>query len=333
MATIEGEYDPKERCCGYCYAPSPQSKCAKCPRPYCSRECQVQDWKKGGHKIWCGKSGEKCIDYEIREAGDKGLGLFALRNFNGGEKILVERSVMSRLPMRGTTTSSDPNVRKAIMALAPANSNSVDAKFMANSVSLGGSEEGDKGSALFIHYSRANHDCVGNANHYYDHGIGLRLLVANRDITAGTEITFSYAGTSSCDERAMLIASRGFTCRCSACQVPEVGAKLDKLIELDRAIVILGSNGNVEAAIRAGTRLIKIYDDLELSDILYSRTYYDLFQVSITKSSTVKKGHAFIKKAYTHALKFYGRDENETVVNYKQYVEDPSAHRNYRLID
>ncbi len=48
----------------------------------------------GCHKVWCGKSGEKCIDYEIRDAGEgKGLGLFTLRDFERGEKILVERAV------------------------------------------------------------------------------------------------------------------------------------------------------------------------------------------------------------------------------------------------
>ena len=47
----------------------------------------------GHHKIWYGKAGEKCVDYEIRDAGDKGLGLFAMRDFKQGKKILVERAV------------------------------------------------------------------------------------------------------------------------------------------------------------------------------------------------------------------------------------------------
>ena len=45
------------------------------------------------HKIWCGKAGEKCVDYEIRDAGDKGLGLFTMGYFKKGEKILAERTV------------------------------------------------------------------------------------------------------------------------------------------------------------------------------------------------------------------------------------------------
>ena len=48
----------------------------------------------GHHKIWCRKAGEKkCVDYENRDAGDKGLGLFTMRDFKQGEKILVERAV------------------------------------------------------------------------------------------------------------------------------------------------------------------------------------------------------------------------------------------------
>lgn len=57
---------------------------------FCSRECQKADWK-AGHKIWCGVAGEINVDYDIWEAEGKGLGVFALRDFKRGDKIMVEK--------------------------------------------------------------------------------------------------------------------------------------------------------------------------------------------------------------------------------------------------
>ena len=114
-----------DRCCGWCYGLGAAKWCAKCQRAYCSRECQIQDWKVGNHKVWCGKSGEKCIDYEVHDAGEKGLGLFTMRDFKRGEKILVERVVAIQsegelcIDFRGIL--SNPNIKNATtsMALAP----------------------------------------------------------------------------------------------------------------------------------------------------------------------------------------------------------------------
>ena len=40
--------------CGGCGKPGALSKCAGCMRvAYCSKNCQVQHWKKGGHKREC----------------------------------------------------------------------------------------------------------------------------------------------------------------------------------------------------------------------------------------------------------------------------------------
>ena len=42
------------RTCGYCGKPGAQSKCAGCMLvAYCSKNCQAQHWKKGGHKREC----------------------------------------------------------------------------------------------------------------------------------------------------------------------------------------------------------------------------------------------------------------------------------------
>jgi hypothetical protein len=330
----DGPYDPRERCCAWCYGPA-LKKCPNCPRHFCSRECQIQDWKKtgGSHKFWCGKSGEKCVDYDIRDAGEeKGLGLFAMRDFNRGEKILVERSVFIRRPIGPPIqiAMENPNVARLVMTLAGVG---IHGKFVTNCVALGGHEEEDKGSGLFVHFSRVNHDCIGNSAHYYDPKLGLEILVASHDITAGSEITFSYVAGDDTEERYMKLSLRGFACSCLACQTPDVASKLDRMIQLDKNIMVLGSNGKIDASIWAGKALLKLYVEFQSSDMMYSRTYYDLFQVAITKRKTLKQGEVFIKKAYEHGLVFYGREEHDTVRKYKGYVLNPSSHRNYRAID
>lgn len=342
------------------------SKCAKCPRPYCSRACQQvsqprprshpallspavlyllrirpsdslfspasqHDWKLGGHKVWCGSAGEKSLDYEIRVSPAKGLGLFAKRAFRRGEKILVERSVMTRRPDgsfdRDAFTNAD--VLAAAMALSPAGAD-IQAKFVANAAALASDGE-EAGSGLFVNFSRVNHDCVGNTLHHYDPRLAIKMLVANRDIAAGSEITFSYVADLGARDRAARLKFRGFKCACRACRTPEISSKLDRLLELDNSILKLGSTGREDAAIRAGTALLKIYNQLQCSDLMYARTYYDMFQVAISRQQSLKQGVAFMKKGCEHALVFYG-PEHEVTHKYRRYSETPSLHRNYRLL-
>jgi hypothetical protein len=335
---ITMDYDATDRCCGWCYGLGADKWCAKCQRAYCSRECQIKDWKVGHHKAWCGKSGEKCIDYEVRDAGGKGLGLFTKRDFKRGDKILVERAVAIRTgdggerPIDFRKILGNTNLMNATMALAPPGSTNLIEKFFANCVALGGDEE-KAGSGLFLNFSRVNHDCVGNVTHYYIPDQQLKILVADCDILAGSEVSFSYASTVSSAIRAILIGLRGFQCSCTACQNPDIANKLDRSLELDKKIFELGSQGKTEQAIWAGESLIKLHNELNASDMEYSRVYYDLYQIAITRKKTVNLGMKYIQKAHTHALRFYGREEDEHVKKYKHFVEHPSAHRNYRLID
>jgi hypothetical protein len=105
--------------CAYCYLPSTStlSKCRK--RLFCSRECQSKDWKTG-HKLYCGVGGEIDVDFEIRDAGgDVGLGVFALRDFEKNEKIIVERPLL-KVPSLTLCYPEIPDcAQKAVDALLP----------------------------------------------------------------------------------------------------------------------------------------------------------------------------------------------------------------------
>jgi hypothetical protein len=57
VTTKHGEAGSAGVACARCLQPAASGeglkKCSKCPTKYCSRECQVDDWKNGGHKAIC----------------------------------------------------------------------------------------------------------------------------------------------------------------------------------------------------------------------------------------------------------------------------------------
>ena len=78
--------------CGF-----PVKFCGGCKkRAYCSKKCQVTDWKithdGQRHKNWCGRfeHGEEDVDFEVIPIPNKGLGVCAKRLLPAGFRIIVE---------------------------------------------------------------------------------------------------------------------------------------------------------------------------------------------------------------------------------------------------
>ena len=115
--------------CAHCYTafgsgPQGEVFCGTCSndRRYCSDECRASDWSLG-HKQWCGRSCETGVGYAIRETQLKGQGVFALRDFEAGEKIMVEASSL-RAPQDSPVALAElrallPSVRASIMEMSP----------------------------------------------------------------------------------------------------------------------------------------------------------------------------------------------------------------------
>ena len=87
----------KERHCSFCLQICyPAKVCSKChKRAYCSRECQVADWKpqdKGqGHKTWCQyECGEEDVNWEVVPVPGIGLGIVARRTIPAVYRIIDE---------------------------------------------------------------------------------------------------------------------------------------------------------------------------------------------------------------------------------------------------
>jgi len=255
-----------------------------------------QNWQHG-HDQWCGKSCELNVDWAILDAGDsRGQGVFALRDFAVGEKIMVEGSSLEAA-LNSPVTPGDlralsASVSASIMALsphadmAPEGAAEIDAavqvKFTNNAISLG-DEAGTSG--LFVTIARVNHDCAGNCEHYYLEEHGMMMLVSSRSIAKGNEITFSYVNDcSSQAQRASKLLHWGIVCGCCACPVAPmpvllaggssdtipalvaegVGLLLNQITQTDALLLAQGSRAltqkSVKRALKTGRQLLSLYD-------------------------------------------------------------------------
>jgi hypothetical protein len=320
--------------CAFCYAPDRRLlRCGQCQkRQFCSRECQRQDWKTQ-HKQFCKKAGEIGYDFEIKSC-EKGMGVFALRPFKKNDMIMAERPILKFPSGTQPKEAGVPNTAKnAIDALHPQGA-SFHKKVLTNGISCTPDAAEDYGeTGLFVTMSRVNHHCLGNSDHQYLHHRDARILVASCDINEGEEVTFAYIGNKTRDaRRSQLMMTYAFICSCSVCTDPGLEAKLSESRELDDAIPRMGGDGRIELAIRKGRRLTAIYDEIGASSWLYHRTYYDLFQVAITKSRYVTDGKEYIRQAY-EAVLAYTQDENDpSVGQMKGFMQSPESHRNYLIL-
>lgn len=143
--------------CGWCYATqvvgeAKMLRCSKCrKRVYCSKACQLNDWKVGAHKHWCGASGEIGIDIAVRPAAPgKGNGMFAMRRFERGEKIMVERAAAVQLvggkPSADSLERMPQGMKRAAACLMPHDYSDISSKFAPNAFDT---EDGSEG--LFLH--------------------------------------------------------------------------------------------------------------------------------------------------------------------------------------
>ena len=327
--------------CAWCYAPLEVVKmCAKCQkRVYCSRECQILDWK-GGHKVWCGCAGERGYDFEVRDAGGaKGLGMFALVDLERGAKILAERAVVTKRTM--DVSSLKPATLSAVMALLPEDGD-LRAKIALNGMDVGAGF-GDDSTGLFITMARVNHACLANAVHFFDADSQVKILVASRAIAKGDEVTVTYVTQEALDaspikvSRKQLLAMKWHIspCDCRSCQDPDLDRKLDQVAELDKKLMAFGSTAKFDRGLKCGALLIKLYDELQESPLIYARTYYDMFQLAVTRRATLAKAKHYIKLARDNRALFLGPagKTDDELLRFTSLVDAPQQHRNYLITE
>jgi hypothetical protein len=293
----------------------------------CSNDCQKADWR-NGHKIWCKRVGELEVDFEIKESNErKGNGIFAKRTFSRGDYIMVERPLFlfpgKIMVIHGNKLPFNiPDSAKQEMELLLPREGSLLQKLNINGMSCGGDEAG-----LFITLSRINHNCDPNADHQFWKS-GLKILYATKNIEKGEEITISYCKTESRsleERKEHLLLNYGFECDCRVCRDTKLNKKFESISLQDKAMWEAMNAQNFDKALVIGKKLIKLFDELECSQKMYARTYYDMFQVAILKKSTLQEGIDFIRKAYEYDQFSAGGSDEE----YKIFMDNPRLHPNY----
>jgi hypothetical protein len=264
-------------CCVSLQDSKSRLRCGKClKRLYCSKDCQIIDWNSHAHKHWCCKAGEIGYDYEIKPSDKyKGLGVFALRNFREGEKIMAQRPfVIEDLPLL------NQNQIAQIKKLEPSDSDLIADKFDFNALECG------KGinPVLCLDASRINHQCpfVENCSHYWIKEHGVKIIYAKRDIKAGEEFTISYI--DSFDAYSELDNKWGIKCGCDGCSNPYNMVYQKELVKLNQ--FILNSKIDPKIRISACGKLIDLYSkanthssNTNIPLMMYMRTYWDKYNL------------------------------------------------------
>lgn len=288
----------------------------------------MRDWNYFDHKVFCGNSGEFDIDYEIKDSFEKGLGVFAKRQFKKGEKVFVDRPIVRHhlLPVPA-------EAKWAFDALMPPEGSQTE-KYEANSFEVG----------VFLIGSRLNHECLPGCTLVSTNGDDSSgqtcFFVAARDIQPGEEITISYvpleaSGIHFRHLQRRLIENWGFMCTCRVHTNPQ----LEELFE-ESELIHAGLNRywdepslTYDEFLRDANQLLRQYDDLGgISYSYYRRAYFNMFEYAIGSKETLKDAEKFLKLSVKYARLYAGeclKDNDYLVGRYARYLKDMTRHNEF----
>jgi hypothetical protein len=185
----------------------------------------------GGESTDAERELAKIAGYKIANAGDKGLGVFALQMFRRRDLIVAEAPLFSipedRINFQSVATAvgglSSEEVQKYVsLKNADPEGGHYGHPFLGIFVTNAFPTDSDRGG-IFLEVSRFNHSCLPNVRTSWDPDTNRMRVYALRDIAYGDEIFVSYIGSkilygSSRAERQTRLMSRYmFTCACTAC--------------------------------------------------------------------------------------------------------------------
>lgn len=186
--------------------------------------------------------------YKIRDAGAKGLGVFATTFIPRGTRILAERPLFSVKLERDayaasrkisqedrnwlTELSIDTNKKLSVFDLASAAWNLIRNGTLPTSSAIKEHDTvlavfrnnnfyiGDGTQAIFRDLCRINHSCVPNSQGNFNTAIGSFAVHAVRPIDIDEEVTVSYLdehGATRESRQRKLFSGHGFRCTCPIC--------------------------------------------------------------------------------------------------------------------
>ena len=191
----------------------------------------------GGEIIVAERELAKIAGYKIANAGDKGLGAFALQVFRRGDLIIEEAPLFKirkqddggPIDLQSVAAAIDrlpsEEVQKYVSLKnthAAAEGGRYDNPFF-GIYSTNAHQMDSDHSGIFLEVSRFNHSCSPNARYSWNPDIKRMRVYALRDIACGDEIFVSYLasrsvyGSSREERQTGLMKKYMFTCACTAC--------------------------------------------------------------------------------------------------------------------
>jgi hypothetical protein len=170
--------------CAYCLCTVTRDDhklCGNCDRrSYCSSTCmqldEMADGTGQGHSMWCSLSVcEEGLDWVVKAVPNKGKGVVAKRLIKSQTRIMVDRPRQITFP--------------AVQDLEPLSGTLVEKECLNSFVVQADAETN---SVLCLRVARINHSCNPNSSQIFDADMGVMIVVANRDIQEGEEISISY---------------------------------------------------------------------------------------------------------------------------------------------
>jgi len=197
----------------------------------------------------------KIPGYKISNAGDKGLGAFALQMFRRGNLIIAEAPLFSihkqddggPIDFQSVAAAVDSLSSEEVQKYVSLKNADAEGKRYANPFlgiySTNAYETGSGGQGrIFLEVSRFNHSCLPNARTSWNPDINRMRIYALRDIALGEEIFVSYLasrnvyGSSRAERQNRLMSRYMFTCACTACglQGPAAVASDERRLQIKK---------------------------------------------------------------------------------------------------
>ncbi|KAJ5998544.1 hypothetical protein N7451_006354 [Penicillium sp. IBT 35674x] len=249
---------------------------------------------------------------EVKEAGHKGLGIFAKVDIHRGTRVIAEPPLLNlqrnddgdldsmqilqgfellTLPQRDSFVKLSGFASLAFkMSVADEFEKSWEGIPELHRTVLSTFKANAFGGMIFLTGSRINHSCIPNLNFAYNNVIEKGTFHAVRDIAAGEELTVMYIDGVNRPRarRQSELLQWGFLCSCPACEdTPEGDLKEKRRLELfliDQVLAINEFTGARESA-RGALQLAQKMAGIQKSEGLLNRalkaSYHDAAMYSL----------------------------------------------------
>jgi len=252
------------------------------------------------------------LKFYIKQTPDgKGAGMFAKEVIKRGDLVLSEAPVLKikegqRMETIRSLTPAHKQILESLSNCHISPEMSLECRYInilsTNTVTL--KDDSEYQSGLFKDFSRVNHSCLPNVNHFWNSDLGMEELWCERDIQKDEEILTSYIELYADREsrQGELKMKWNFDCRCTVCSLTgnellQSDKRRRRLKELDDNILEFARIGRTNVALRMVEDLMETLNQEIPYDASYTaRASYDAFNLIYMTSRDKKQLKMWAKK-------------------------------------